>query len=74
MVSLRVSEELKNEMDKFTWINWSDILRTAIKDTVEKQDVKNIANAVLITERLRRKAPDEVNTTEIIRSWRNRDQ
>ncbi len=57
-------------MDKYKYIiNWNEIIRTEIKKIVEKLESRNLAEAPLLNEKLRRKS--KVDTTEIIRNWRD---
>lgn len=72
-VSVRIPEELKKRMEELPWINWSEILRQTIYDTVEEQSKRNLANAVLLNERIRKTAPKGWDSTDIIRESRRRD-
>lgn len=72
-VSVRIPEELKKRMEELPWINWSEILRQTIYDTVEEQSKRNLANAVLLNERIRKTAPEGWDSTDIIRESRRRD-
>ena len=69
VISVRIDDELKQKMDKYKYINWSEIIRTEIKKIVEKLESRNLAEALLLNEKLRRKS--KVDTTEIIRKWRD---
>ena len=73
-VSVRIPEDLKKKMEEIPWINWSEILRQAIYDAVENQSRGNQANAILLNERVRKKAPDNWDSTDIIRRSRRRDE
>ena len=50
-------------------INWSDFIRNAIRDKVEEER-RNLAKAVLINEKLKRKSRGEAKAEEIIRRFR----
>lgn len=69
-ISVRISQKLKKEMEKFKHINWSEIMRNAIKNEINNQIEKNLAKAVLINERIRKKAPKDFNSVDIIRRFR----
>ena len=69
-ISVRVSDELKKEMEKYPHLNWSQIIREHIWDVIEEKKEKNLARAVLMTERLRKSAPKGFNSTDIIRRFR----
>ena len=70
-ISVRIDSELKEEMDKLNHLNWSEIIRVAIKNTIQNESKKNQARAVLINERIRKIAPDHFNSVEIIRNMRD---
>ncbi|MHA1713185.1 MAG: DUF6290 family protein [Candidatus Ranarchaeia archaeon] len=72
VISIRVAEDLKKKMEKMKHINWSEIVRKAIQEKIEQQGHKNIAKAVLINEEIRKSAPPEFDSTEIIRQWREK--
>ena len=67
---MRIDPELKDEMDKLKHLNWSEIIRVAIKNAVQNETKKNQAKAVLINERIRKTAPDNFSSVEIIRNMR----
>ncbi len=55
VISARVDDELKKKMDKYKYINWSEIIRTEIVKIIGRLEGRNIAEALLINERLRRR-------------------
>ena len=57
-------------MDKYKYINWSEIIRTEIVKIIERLESRNLAEALLINEKLRRKST--ADTTKIIREWKER--
>ena len=70
IISVRIDDKLKKEMDKLKHINWSEVIRQAIMAKLRDETNRNLAKAVLLTERVRKKAPEGWDTTEIIRHWR----
>jgi Arc/MetJ-type ribon-helix-helix transcriptional regulator len=72
IITIRVDEETRRRMKEFRHINWSSVIREAIKRRLEEEAGRNLAKAVLITERLRTKAPEGWDSTEVIRYWRSR--
>lgn len=71
-ISVRVDEQLKQRMEAHPSINWSEVIREAIGNWLERDAQRNLAKAVLITERIRKEAPEGFNSTELIREWRQR--
>ncbi|MGV9172913.1 MAG: hypothetical protein ACOC44_08355 [Promethearchaeia archaeon] len=69
-ISVRISPELKKKMEKFKQINWSEIMRSAIKREIKSHTKSNRAKAVLINEKIRKKAPENFNSANIIRHFR----
>ncbi|MEM0024843.1 MAG: type II toxin-antitoxin system ParD family antitoxin [Thermofilaceae archaeon] len=71
VVSVRVSDELKRRMEKLRHVNWSEVLRQAIVRILEEEEGRNLALAVLLNERIRKKAPEGWDSTEFLRRWRD---
>ncbi|MGB9717106.1 MAG: hypothetical protein ACPL4E_01525 [Thermoproteota archaeon] len=69
VITIRVDEETKRMMKKMR-VNWSDFIRNAIRMKIEEENRKNMAKAVLINEKLRRKSRGEAKAEEIIRRFR----
>ncbi|QEE16156.1 hypothetical protein DSAG12_01985 [Promethearchaeum syntrophicum] len=70
-ISVRINSKLKKLMESHKHINWSEIIRQAIAKKLQNEQKKNIARAVLINEKIRKKAPDNYDSTEIIRKFRD---
>ena len=69
-ISVRIDDSLKKEMDRLKDVNWSEVLRQAIQARLRQNGQRNLAKAVLLTEKIRKPAPPGVDSTEIIRYWR----
>ncbi len=70
-ISVRVPDEIKKKMKKLSHINWSEELREVILKIINKEENKNIAKALLANEELRKDAPSNWDSTELIRYWRD---
>lgn len=70
IISVRVSDDIKRRMDRLKHINWSEIVRRAIIKTLEEEEGRNLARAVLLNEKIRKKAPRGWSSVEAIRYWR----
>lgn len=68
--NVRISPEIKKLMRKYRYINWSEIVREAILNKIQEEEKKNLAEALLINEKLRRKAPKNWDSTKVIKKWR----
>ncbi len=78
VVSFRIDKELKEKMEKLKHVNWSEVVRRAIYETVKreeekmrKKDVDKIKLSVLKIKEIRRSV-DGWSSTEEIRRWRER--
>ncbi|MEM0054097.1 MAG: hypothetical protein QXL89_07915 [Nitrososphaeria archaeon] len=70
LITVRVDEELKKRMSRFKNINWSEIIRKAILDTLKREEERNLAIALLLNEK-NVIIPDEgFSSVEVIRKWR----
>jgi Arc/MetJ-type ribon-helix-helix transcriptional regulator len=71
VITVRINEEIKKMMNKIN-INWSEFIREAIRNKIEEERSKNLAKAVLINERIRKKSKGEMKAEEIIRKFRDK--
>ena len=69
--SISLPGALKRQMDA-AGVNWSAYLREVISQRVKQEEERNVAEAVLLNERLRRKAPIGWDSARVIREWRGR--
>jgi len=70
VITVRVDDELKKLMEKLKHINWSEVVRQAIKRVIEREEEKNLALAILLNEESI-VVPDEgYDSVDVIREWR----
>lgn len=69
-ISVRIDPELKEKMDSLKHLNWSEVIRKAIKSKIQKETEINKAKAVLLNEKIRKIAPKNFNSVDIIRKFR----
>ncbi|KKM84427.1 hypothetical protein LCGC14_1299260 [marine sediment metagenome] len=69
-ISVRIDPELKKKMDALKHLNWSEIIRKAIRLKIQNETETNKAKAVLLNEKIRKKAPENFNSVDIIRKFR----
>jgi len=77
VVSVRVDEKTKAQMDLYRDVNWSEVVRRAIQNRVEvearlrgKMDRARALRAAEDMERLRAKTSGKWSGVEEIRRWR----
>ena len=69
-ISVRIDPELKKKMNLLKHLNWSEIIRKAIKSEIQNETEMNKAKAVLLNEKIRKIAPEDFNSVDIIRKFR----
>ena len=69
--SISLPSALKRQMDA-AGVNWSAFLREVISQRIKQEEERNVAEAVLLNEKLRRKAPSGWDSGRMIREWRGR--
>jgi hypothetical protein len=62
---------LKEKMARMH-VNWSEELRQMIFQRLEEEGQPNMAEAVILNEQVRRNAPENWNSLEVIKHWRKR--
>lgn len=60
---------LKDKMEQ-TDANWSRVIREMIAQRVEEEGEGDMAEAVILNERVRRLAPKDWNSLQVIKKWR----
>jgi len=80
VVTVRVDSELKKRMDRLRHVNWSEVVRRAIKERIALEetltssriiDVKRLEEAIRDQDRLRSKTTGKWSGAEEIRKWRD---
>ena len=70
VITVWIDEGTKRMMDGID-VNWSEVIRRAIRRRIEEEGRRNLAKAVLINEDLRRSSRGEMRAEEIIREFRD---
>jgi len=65
----RIPRELKERMDRFSHVNWSDVARRALEERVREEEVKW---ALGVMDYVSRKARPGKPLAEVIREFRDR--
>jgi len=75
VVSARVDEDTRRRLSRLSYINWCEVIRRGIKETLEEEEGKRsvdpeaLRRAARITDELRKETPGWDSTREI-RRWR----
>ncbi len=67
-ITVRVPKELKKRMEKYRYINWSEVIRRAIEAKIREEEIKR---AIEIMDEIASKAKPSRDTSEIIREFRD---
>jgi len=62
---------LKVRMDQES-VNWSEVIREMLTQRIEEEGEGDMAEAVILNERLRRRAPEDWSSLQVIKNWRRR--
>lgn len=82
IITVRIDDELKKEMDKLSYINWSEVIRQSIIKTIEEEKKKNlkknkdwnkIKEAGLRADEIFMRLEGGGKSEETIRYWRDRN-
>lgn len=65
----RIPKELKERMDMFSYVNWSEVVRKAIEEKIREEEVKL---ALKIMSEISAKAKPEKPLAKVIREFRDR--
>lgn len=71
-ITVRVDEELRRRMRALSHVNWSEVIREAIRRKLREEEGRSLAEAVLLNEKLRRRPPEGWDSARAIREWRSR--
>lgn len=67
--TITLPASLKEKMDQ-SRVNWSQEIREMISERVEEEGEPDMAEAVILSERVKRAAPKDWNSSEVIKKWR----
>jgi hypothetical protein len=52
--------------------NWSQVIREMIRQRIEEEGQADMAEAVILNERVKRPAPKDWSSVRVIKQWRRR--
>ncbi|RLI92679.1 MAG: hypothetical protein DRO95_01570 [Candidatus Altiarchaeales archaeon] len=72
VISLKVDDALKKEMEKLRWINWSEVLRESLRKRIDEEKRKKVGYAVKMhMEILSKIEQSRIDSAKIIRRFRD---
>jgi hypothetical protein len=69
--TITLPESLKAKMNSIQ-VNWSEEIREMISQRVEEEGNADMAEAVILNEKVKRQAPKDWNALSVIKQWRKR--
>lgn len=69
--TITIPEYLKEKMSHAN-TNWSEVVREMISQRLEEEGQPNMAEAVILNERVKRSAPIGWNSLRVIKQWRRK--
>ncbi len=69
--TITLPTSLKEKMSH-TDVNWSEIIREMISQRLAEEAQPSMAEAVILNERVKRPAPKDWRSLEVIKQWRRR--
>jgi len=63
---------LKEKMDE-SEENWSRVIREMIRQRIEEEGQTDMAEAIILNERVKRPSPKGWNSLRVIKQWRRRE-
>ena len=69
--TITLPTSLKEKMKRVE-ANWSEEIREMIRQRIEEEGEADMAEAVILNERVKRRAPKDWNSLSVIKQWRRR--
>ncbi len=69
--TITLPSALKEKMTK-SEENWSQVIREMIRQRIEEEGQSDMAEAIILNERVKRAAPKDWNSLRVIKQWRRR--
>jgi hypothetical protein len=69
--TITLPSSLKEKMTK-SEENWSQVIREMIRQRIEEEGQSDMAEAVILNEKVKRLAPKNWNSLQVIKQWRRK--
>jgi hypothetical protein len=69
--TITLPSALKKKMAKSDE-NWSQVIREMIRQRIEEEGQSDMAEAVILNEKVKRPAPKDWSSLQVIKQWRRR--
>lgn len=69
--TITLPSELKDKMARSSE-NWSQVIREMIRERLEEEGQADMAEAVILNEKVKRAAPEGWSSLQVIKQWRRR--
>ena len=68
-LTIRIPRDLKERMERFRSVNWSEVVRKAIEERLREEEIRW---ALKVMDKISRKAKPRRASAEVIREFRDR--
>jgi len=69
--TITLPSALKEKMDRSDE-NWSQVIREMIRQRIDEEGRSDMAEAVILNEKVKRPAPKDWSSLQVIKQWRKR--
>jgi metal-responsive CopG/Arc/MetJ family transcriptional regulator len=69
--TITLPAELKEKMNR-SGENWSEVIREMIRQRIEEEGQTDMAEAIILNEKVKRSAPKNWSSLQVIKQWRRR--
>lgn len=69
--TIMLPRSLKEKMQR-TGENWSEVIRDLVSQRLDEEGQTDMAEAVILNERVKRAAPEGWDSLQVIKRWRKR--
>jgi predicted DNA-binding protein len=69
--TITLPSELKEKMTRSDE-NWSQVIREMIRERIEEEGEADMAEAIILNEKVKRPAPKNWSSLQVIKQWRRR--
>lgn len=70
LLTVKIDGALRKRMSKMKNVNWSEVVRNAIKFRLDTDEQKDLVKATLMNEKLTKQAAGRWNSVKVVRYWR----
>lgn len=70
LLTVKIDDELRKRISRMKNVNWSEVVRNAIRLHLAKGEQRDLVKATLMNEKLRKRPVGRWDSVEVVRYWR----